>query len=194
MNIFITLDYELFFGPQSGSVEHCMIQPTNDLLKILDPYNIKISFFVDSGYLLALEKFKTRFPELEEDYVAISNQIKKLTDEGHGIELHIHPHWEDSYYHKNKWVFDTSRYKLADFNEKEILAIVSQHCEILGRMTGRAPVAYRAGGWSIQPFEPIGKALRKNNILLDSTAYSGGYFQSPNQVFDFRGPPSFVGQ
>ena len=56
MNIYITLDYELFFGPDSGTVENCIIEPTEQLLNIVDPLGVKFVCFVDSGYLLALEK------------------------------------------------------------------------------------------------------------------------------------------
>jgi len=192
MNIFITLDYELFFGNQSGTVAKCIIQPTNDLIKILDQYNIKISFFVDSGYLLALEKFKTIQPELESDYQKLSDQIRKLAQEGHGIELHVHPHWEDSFYDGNSWIFNTRRYKLSDFSEQETLEIVSRHCDILFRISGKHPVAYRAGGWSVQPFPPIGRALNKNGILIDSSVFPKGYYDSPNQKFDFRKAPRYI--
>lgn len=192
MNIFITLDYELFFGIRSGTVEHCIIRPTNDLLKILNPYNIKISFFVDSGYLLALEKFKPSFSELEADYEQIRAQIRKLAEAGHGIELHVHPHWEDSHYDGERWIFDTNRYKLSDFTTEETREIVSRHCEILYRVSGTKPVAYRAGGWSVQPFPAIGKALKENDILIDSSVFPKGHFDSPNQRYDFTSAPRYL--
>ena len=44
MDIYLTLDYELFFGEQSGTPEHCIIKPTQDLLSILDPLDIKATF------------------------------------------------------------------------------------------------------------------------------------------------------
>ena len=34
MNIFLTLDYELFFGTNSGTQEECIVNPTNKLLNI----------------------------------------------------------------------------------------------------------------------------------------------------------------
>ncbi|MDH3698491.1 MAG: hypothetical protein OER83_03325 [Flavobacteriaceae bacterium] len=194
MNIFLTLDYELFFGSRSGTAKQCMLNPTKDLLKILDPWDIKISFFVDSGYLLALEKFKQSYPQLETDYEQVCGQIRNLADSGHGIELHVHPHWEDSSYDGKRWIFNRSRYKLADFSEEQTLEIVSRHCDVLTRISGKNPVAYRAGGWSAQPFEHIGKALYENEILLDSSAFAGGYYQSPHQSFDFRETPRFCSQ
>lgn len=191
MNIYLTLDYELFFGAKSGTVDQCIIEPTNELLKIVDPYNIKFTCFVDAGYLVQLEKHKDNYPELKDDYNKITQQIRYLSDHGHGIELHIHPHWEDSYYNEKKWVFNTSRYKLSDFNEKEVVDIVTDYNAVLKRISGKSPVAYRAGGWSAQPFTQIKKALEKNNIYIDSTVYPNGFYTSNNQFFDFRGVPQY---
>ncbi len=44
MNIFLTFDYELFFGEKTGTVEKCMINPTNELLKISKKYSIPMTF------------------------------------------------------------------------------------------------------------------------------------------------------
>ena len=186
MTIYITLDYELFFGAKSGTIDNCIIKPTQALLNIVDPLGIKFTCFVDSGYLLALEKQKKDHKELQEDYNKVTTQIKQLSQEGHGIELHVHPHWEDSYYDGKKWIINTERYKLSDFAQQEINDIVTRYNEVLHRITGLQTVAYRAGGWSAQPFAPIQKALMANNVLIDSSVYPRGSYTSENQEFDFR--------
>lgn len=186
MKIFITIDYELFFGEKSGTVENCIIKPTQALLNIVDPYDIKLSVFIDAGYLIALEKFKSKYPELQEDYKKVTAQIKNMAKNGHAMELHIHPHWEDTIYNGKKWMFDSSKYKLSDFAEMEILDITTRYKNIIEKFSGRSPVAYRAGGWSVQPFAHIGKALKANSIFLDSSVFPKGHHCSNNQKFDFR--------
>ena len=52
MKIAFTWDYEMFFGHKSGSVNRCMIEPTNRLLEISRRYNSKFTFFVDTGMLV----------------------------------------------------------------------------------------------------------------------------------------------
>lgn len=189
MNIFITLDYELFFGEKSGTANRCILDPTNALLNILDKYDIKASFFVDAGYLFQLERQKKEYGQLEGEYKAICTQIRHLSDNGHGIELHVHPHWEDSYYDGSNWIIKTERYKLSDFTEDEVMGIVTKYTKVLREVSGKAPVVYRAGGWSAQPFEHIKKALEANGIFIDSTVYPQGYYDSSNQVFNFRNVP-----
>ena len=144
--VLITLDYELFFG-KSGSIDKCIVEPTERLLSILDKHNIKASFFVDSGYILKLKEYMKSFDILKKDYDLITQQIQKLSKEGHDIQLHIHPHWEDSIYDGKEWVFDTSRYKLSDFSGNEIDRIVKRYSEILEKLTNYKSTVFGAGGW-----------------------------------------------
>ena len=171
-----------------------MLRPTSALMELTRPLGIPFICFVDSGYLLALRRQQSEYPVLREHYEAVARQLRELTEQGHRVELHIHPHWEDSYFDGQGWKIDTTRYKLADFSESDINEIVSRYTGILETITGRAPVAYRAGGWSAQPFSPIGKALANQGIFTDSTVYPGGYYESENQTFDFRAVPPFASQ
>lgn len=185
MNILITLDYELFYD-KTPNLENSIINPTNEILKIVDPLNVKLILFVDVGYLKCLEKYKATFPELEKDYQLITNHLKELCTKGHEVQLHIHPHWEDSTYNGNEWNFDLTRYKLSDFSNDEIYSIVTEYTEILHRITQQKLTAFRAGGWSAQPFKTIGKALHNNGIVYDSTVYPRGVLKSKEQWFDFK--------
>jgi hypothetical protein len=189
MNVYITFDYELFFGINTGTVENSILKPTRELIKIAEKYNIKFVFFVDSGFLIKLDEYRKKFPVLENDYQKIIAQIQYLNDTGHDIQLHIHPHWEDSYFDGNKWIIDTSRYRLQQFDENEIDDIVYRYKKVLTKIVGNKVFAYRAGGWCIQPFEKINKALKKHNIWLDSTVFLGGRNLSHTHYFDFTKAP-----
>ncbi|MEJ2499303.1 MAG: polysaccharide deacetylase family protein [Sulfurovaceae bacterium] len=189
MNILLTLDYELYFGSNSGTQDKSIIYPTNRVLTILDEYNIKASFFVDSGYLIKLNEYRKQYEVLEDDYGKIISQIKSLSDNGHDIQLHIHPHWEDSYYNGSKWILDTTRYRLHEFSEVEIDDIVYRHKTVLTDIVGDKVFAYRAGGWCIQPFDKLKNALKKHDIWLDSTVFEGGKNKSATHYFDFTNAP-----
>ena len=188
-NIFLTLDYELFFGSNSGTQERSIIYPTNRLLEILDKCNIKASFFVDSGYIIKLDEYRKKYDILEDDYQKLISQIKGLSDSGHDIQLHIHPHWEDSYYEGGRWVIDTARYRIYDFSKDDVVDLVSRYKNVLTSLTSKEPFAYRAGGWCIQPFKHIMDALRLNKVWLDSTLFQNGKNDSVTHFFDFKGMP-----
>jgi len=186
--ILITLDYELFFG-KSGSIEKSIIEPTEILLSILDKHSIKASFFVDSGYIIKLKEYMQNFEVLKKDYDLINNQIQKLSTEGHDMQLHIHPHWEGSFFDGKNWVFDTNRYKLSDFSELEIDDIVKRYSNVLEDITTIKPATYRSGGWCIQPFHKIADSLYKNGIRVDSTIFPNGKNETPEKSFNFVDSP-----
>nr|WP_164969312.1 hypothetical protein [Halarcobacter anaerophilus] len=155
----------------------------------MNKYGIKASFFVDSGYLIKLDEYRKKYNILEENYQNIVTQIKNLSNNGHDIQLHIHPHWEDSYFNGEKWIINTKRYRLQEFNDNEIDNIVFKYKKILTDITGNKIFTYRAGGWCIQPFLNIGKALKKHNIWLDCTVFNNGKNNSNTHYFDFSNMP-----
>ncbi len=188
-NIFITLDYEIFFGKSNGTQYNSMVYPTQKILELLDKYGIKASFFIDSGYLVQLYNYQKKYPILKADYQTIISQIKQIDSNGHDIQLHIHPHWEDSYFDGKKWIIDTTRYKLSDFSNQEIDKIVYSYKKALTDIVGEKVFAYRAGGWCIQPFDKIKNILKKHNIWLDSTLFKGGKNNSSTHYFNFENIP-----
>lgn len=187
--LLITLDHELFFGSRVGTVEHCMLRPVEALKQVVDRHGVKLTLFVDAGYLVHLRKQAADTPELKEDYEQIGDQLTTLVDQGHDVQLHIHPHWEDSPYRDGEWQIDTRRYRLHDFDSSAQSSIVGDYKRALTEIVGDRVFAYRAGGWCLQPFESISEALLQHGIWLDSTVYFNGY--SPDEIrgFDFRHAP-----
>ncbi|RBW47823.1 hypothetical protein DS885_01300 [Psychromonas sp. B3M02] len=185
----ISLDYELFFGKNTGSVEDCMITPTNQLLTVLNKYNSRVCLFVDAGFLVKLKEYAKNYPELQQQYNDIKQQLLSLSKAGHDIQLHIHPHWVDSTYDKNGWNIETRRYRLHDFSDLEIDQIVRTYKAELTSCTLQPIFAYRAGGWCLQPFDRLAKALASNGIWLDSTLFNQGYSSDPTRYFDFTDMP-----
>ena len=170
-------------------MDKCIIYPTSELIRIAEKQDVRFSFFVDSGFILKLDEFRKKYPQLENDYTAITEQIKHLSQNGHDIQLHIHPHWEDSYYDGEKWIIDIKRYKLVDFNEAEISDIVYRYKKVLTDLIEKPIFAYRAGGWCLQPFEKLMNAFKKHTITLDSSVFRNGFYTSENYYYDFRNSP-----
>ncbi len=189
MQIFLTLDYELFSGANPGSVEKTILLPTRKLLEVADRHGAKFVFFVDSGYLARLQHFAPDYPGAQADYDAVRAQIEALDKAGHDIQLHIHPHWEDCTYDARGWKMDTSRFRIHSFTQEQIDDIVARYKKALTDIVGDKVFAYRAGGWCLQPFDKLGPALKKHGIWLDSTVYEDGLNSSQTHYYDFRGIP-----
>lgn len=189
VKLLLSFDYEIFFGNHCGSVENCLINPTQRLLKLLNRYNYKMSLFVDAGFLLKLKHACADSPILRPQYAAIKEQLASLSAQGHDLQLHIHPHWQDSYYDGNGWVINSQRYRLHDFSAEEINEIVSSYKQELASCSEQAVFAFRAGGWCLQPFLTIKQALQNNHIWLDSTVFSDGHSDDPTRWFNFKSSP-----
>jgi hypothetical protein len=154
-------------------------------------HGARLAFFVDAGFILRLREDMRRNPTLRREHDAIVRQVETLSRGGHEIQLHIHPHWEDSGWTPRGWHIDTSRYALHAFDAAAIEDIVTRYAGVLRDIAGpRAAFAYRAGGWVIQPFGKLRTALRKAGVTIDSTVYAGGRSEGAVQPFDFRAAPA----
>src|SRR5690606_10589068 len=189
MQIFLTYDYELFFGHPTGTHEKCIIEPTEQLRQIAQRTGIKMVFFIDVGYLKKLIEYKDQYTLVKSEYEAVRAQIQQLVAEGHDCQLHIHPHWEDSTHDGKSWQMCTDRYKLDDFSDADIERIVLEYQQILKDITQKSVTTYRAGGWCLQPFDRIQSVFQKAGIRLDSTVFREGKFTAGNYYYDFTNCP-----
>jgi len=185
MNIYLTFDYELFFGPETGTVEKCMIEPTERLIELAGK-EVKLIFFVDVGFLVAMERFSAQYPELGRVINKVRFQVKRLVDLGHDVQLHIHPHWESAEYSGGKWVINASgSYRLDDFSDEYAGRIFREYKSYLDELTGRPSTAFRAGGWCIQPFNKFRDLFIETGIRVDSSVMPGVKYESEHYRFDF---------
>lgn len=188
MQIHLTFDYELFFGADSGTVQNCLLKPTQQLIEIAKKHEVKLVFYIDAGFLYQLKQHSF-IDTCRRDYELVAAQIKKLSELGHEIGLHIHPHWEDSFFENGKWKIDTVRYKLSDFEKKDVDSIITKYHQTLVDITEHSCQSYRAGGWCVQPFHLISDALIKNGIYKDTSVYHGGVHLSSAHSYDFSQAP-----
>lgn len=169
-----------------------MIEPTNQLLAIARKHQIPLVFFVDVGFLIKLDEYKEQFPKLKADFEQITAQLKEMEELNCEIQLHIHPHWEKSFYDGEKWIVKTDGcYKLSDFSDAEAESIVRNYHYFLSSFTKKKITTYRAGGWCIQPFKQIEKVFQELEISKDSTVFPGGEFESEHYRFDFTNVSPF---
>jgi hypothetical protein len=190
VNVLLTFDYELFFGSNSGSVEKCLIQPTERLLQLCESYGVKMTFFLDAGYLKRLKEEQQNHESLRTDYEKVAAQIRKIVETGNEIGFHVHPHWERSFFSNGRWdIVTNGAYKLSDFSQDEINEILDVYYETIVELSGAKPIAFRAGGWCIQPFSLIADKLKSLGIRYDSSVMPGVSFHSNHYAFDFKNAP-----
>lgn len=190
-DILLTLDYEMCNGISSGTVQNCLITPTEELLKVLDKHNFKATFFVDTCFLNRLKKETELHSELLVDYYKIINQLKRLSEDGHDLQLHLHPNWYNAIYEGGKWTSIMDDYKLSDMPSKIIDELFKDGIKLLQSISGKPVIAFRAGAYCIQTYKEFHKTFSKFGIKIDSSVNRNRKAETEKwEWFDFTDIPS----
>lgn len=194
----LTFDYELFLGEKSGTVQECIIKPTNQLIKILVKNNIKAVFFIDTTFLIRLKEVAQSNILAKKDYESICTQLKQLANNNQYIFIHLHPHWLDAQYEvkTNTWsLTNSSKYKVASLDDKTAEELFSQSIQLLSDITQLPKqkfIGYRAGGWSIQPFSKFKKLFLQNGIKYEFSVIPGKLILSDTLEYNFVNAPQKI--
>ena len=195
--LLITYDYELFLGNRSGSVDECLLKPTNQTLEILEKYNAKAIFFVDTTYLLELKKKSAANLSCKRDFESVVEQLRKIIAARHYIFPHLHPHWLDAEYinETNEWRLNKiDKYRFHNISDEERSYVFDDSVNLLKEIIhpvqpGYLIDCYRAGGWCIQPFIDFKPYFVKHKFRYDMSVLGGFYLFSDAQYFDFSSAP-----
>jgi len=191
--ILFTFDYELYLGENSGNCFETLIQPTKQLIDILNSCNLKGIFFVDTLYLWQLSTHSNN-PTLKQDLVLVNNQLIEAIKEGHYVFPHIHPHWLDAKFDNDigSWnLQNVSKYRFHNTSTIEKEFCFNKSIEIISTLYTNAGVkqgilGYRAGGWCIQPFSDFEPFFNSLKIKHDFSVLPGFYNLDSNQFFNFK--------
>lgn len=181
----------MYLGADSGTIERCMIEPTDKILEIFKKYDAKGLFFVDATFLTVLKK------DYFEGYVKIKEQILDILKSGSDIGLHIHPHWIDSYMiDKNRWSFKSyENFRIHNLPKEKISTIIKDSFNELDTICKEFDKDYnidsfRAGGWCIQPFNLIKDDLKSIGIKYDFSVLPGIKKDNlPKHYYDYKQAP-----
>lgn len=192
MNIYITLDYELFLGDKTGTPENCLIKPMNSLLSLAANEGIRYTIFVDATYLLRLYESIDEIPLLKDHYEMVVDNIRECVNMGHDIQLHIHPQWVYSTWDttENKWVMDKDHYKLSDLSLNEARELLKKAKHILDSIVGYKTTAFRAGGFCLDNFSEYKELFLELGLIIDSSVARGQFVESKIHYYDYRNIPS----
>lgn len=196
--LLITFDYELFLGKRSGTVENCMIKPTDLALDVLRENNIQHAiFFVDTTCLL---KMQGQNENTKKDLEKVKKQLVAILKSGHYVFPHLHPHWLDAKYldNINQWdLSDITRYRLHKLDINEIERLLEGSINMISSIQKEAGVnypidTYRAGGWCLQPFEKLRASFLKFGLKNDFSVLHGFSNNNENCYYDYSKVPADI--
>lgn len=186
MKILLTFDYELFLGSKTGTVDNCLVHPMNLYLEAVRPYGVHFTIFVDAAYLYMMKKYSDKYACIAEDYQKIGRHLCWLHQQGHDIQLHIHPQWYFSTFDGEEWHLDKKHYKLSDVPQNEMERLMVESKKLLDDIVSKKTIAFRAGGFSAQPTTLLAGLFEKTGLWIDSSVCPGEYYDSECQRYDYR--------
>lgn len=186
-HLILTVDYELF-GNGSGAIQECMVNGANKMMAIADNYGAPLTFFVETNGLLAFSEQSSHSFSVN----LVRKQLQAAIDKGHDAQLHIHPQWQDSRYSgDNTWQLDSNKWRIGDLQPDESYNHLYNGKKWLEDLlstssTSYKCIAFRAGGWCIQPSHHIVQKLLSLGFIIDSTIAPGYLNVSKGEWSDFR--------
>jgi hypothetical protein len=207
IDIILTADYEIY-GDGSGDVREKLIKPTEKILELCRHYGAKLTIFFEVVEYWAFIKAgpKGLIEDLGYDPAALmKQQLCQALDDGHDVQLHIHPQWLDSRYIRGKgWQLNLAYWRLPmapgglgspqDINSLRGLFVKGK--EELERMfkplrSSYQCMAFRAGSWCMQPEQNPLRAMKEAGLQVDSSVVPGLYHMDDHRWIDYRNAPSF---
>lgn len=191
LNLCLTFDYELFFGECKYSVEDVLLAPTRKIVSLLDNMGVEGTFFGDSAMCIRHREFG-----LDTIADSIDKQMEYVFKCGHDVQLHIHPAWFKSVYNNKEWRFNNSYYRLHSFFDEmqdvqEIFQITKKYIEDVLKplYIYYHCVAFRAGGFCIQPEKEILDIMEKCELRIDSSVCKKLVAKTSSHYYDYSITP-----
>ncbi|MDH3216299.1 MAG: hypothetical protein OEN01_08405 [Candidatus Krumholzibacteria bacterium] len=189
-----TVDYEIYLGRNLLPIDEVLFEPTRKLLGVWAEYGVHATFFPD-----VCSVWRHRELGVDDYADTFETQIKQVCGSGHDVQLHLHPEWLTAERRKGDWIFKSGTYSLHDLgfssndphNATSLIRRGKTYLEeqlAPGNPKYRC-IAFRAGGWIIQPEGPVAKALLAEDVRCDATVIPGMTLARTDYVVDFRHVP-----
>lgn len=182
-HLILTVDYEIF-GNGHGCLTHCVLDPAELMMRIAEGFDARLTFFVEALEFMAMERY-----EGDRD---VRKQLRRAVNAGHDTQLHLHPQWWEAGRENTGWKLEIERWRIGDLESSLVAAMVAAGKSWLEQAVDSSTcecVAFRAGGWCIQPSESVVQALTNFGFLVDSTVAPGFRNPSRGEWHDFRNVP-----
>lgn len=186
--ICLSFDYELFLGENRESEQKILFEPTRKIVDMLNKQGVAGTFFADVCSVFQYKKYS-----MEEYPRAFKEQLRYMNEKQQDVQLHIHPNWlKSSPTGDGNWHIDVESYKLHYFehdSEYSMNSIFKMGKEYLESVIGENDenykcIAYRAGGFCIQPEEKIIDCMLENDIRIESSV--APYLVAKGAVNDYN--------
>src|ERR1022692_1016159 len=108
--IILSVEYEIF-GNGSGDVRRHVIDPTGRMARLCQQYHAPLTVFFEAEEYAAFVQHAGQLKkDLGYDPAALMRQqVISLIQNGHDVQLHLHPEWRGARYEAGKWLLQPGK-------------------------------------------------------------------------------------
>lgn len=181
-------DWELS-GNGSGDARELQFRPMRELVRIYNAHGVRGSFNAEVMQQLTFRKFERDFPELKLLADEWDASLRETYSQGHDVQLHIHPQWQNAQYENGRWHL-TADWSILNYEPAaayEMMSAGKAYLENLLRPLDSAYrcVSFRSGSWCIAPSPHMLNLLVKLGIVFDMSIVGGVRYETKNINLDY---------
>ncbi len=187
LGIILSNDWELY-GDGSGNYFEVMHRPLENLLRCVENHGAKLTVMAEIGQQWAHMKIAENEKWAQEICVAWDSIVQETIKRKSDVQLHLHPQWLNARNQDQKWHVDCDHFAISDFCAPSRVNVLKKGKQYLDRLLQPVDsdyecIAFRAGGYFIEPSKFVIKHLRDAGILCDTSVTKGLYYPG---FFDYR--------
>src|SRR5258705_2962685 len=181
-------DWELS-GNGSGDIRELQFEPMRRLVSIYERLGIRGSFNAEVMQQLTFRQLQDVQPELKVLADEWDNIVTDTFGQGHDIQLHVHPQWQNAQYKDGEWKL-TSDWSILNYSPEAALQMLQAGKDYLEKLLGGVDhnyrcVSFRSGAWCIAPSPHMLELLVKLGIVFDMSIVAGVRYDTRNINLDY---------
>lgn len=181
-------DWELS-GTGSGDIRERQFRPMRELVNIYNAHGIHGSFNAETMQQLSFRKHQTEHSELKELADEWDDHVRETFRQGHDIQLHVHPQWQDAEYKDGQWKL-TADWSILNYDPETAYRMLLSGKEYLEQLLQPLDpnyrcVSFRAGSWCLAPSPHLLSLLVRLGIVFDMSIVGGVRYETKNITLDY---------
>ena len=181
-------DWELS-GNGSGDIRRLQFEPMRRLVGIYNRLGIRGSFNAEVMQQITFRQYQDQHKHLKVLADEWDDIVKETFRQGHDIQLHVHPQWQNAEYRDGRWQL-TSDWSILNYSREAALQMLRHGKEYLENLLKDVDpdyrcVSFRSGAWCIAPSPHMLDLLVELGIAFDMSIVAGVKYDTRNIKLDY---------
>src|SRR6185295_18311070 len=181
-------DWELS-GNGSGDIRQLQFEPLRRLVAIYDRLGIHGSFNAEVMQQITFRQHQDLYKEIKVLADEWDETVRETLRQGHDVQLHIHPQWQNAEYQDGRWKL-TADWSILNYSREEALQMLQRGKEYLENLLKDVDpnyrcASFRSGAWCIAPSPHMLDLLVQCGIVFDMSIVGGVRYETRNINLDY---------